>query len=468
MEYKGFDSITRELVAPEIEQMLANGKTRDARESLIYLFDPEIAEVLGQLPPQTRAMAFRLLPRDRTANVLTFLHPDQQEEIIKELTNEQLANVFNSMEPDDRVEVLDELPGQLVAKLLKLMRPEERRETQIILGYPPESIGRLMTPDYVRVKQQWDVARALDHVRRYGREAETLDTLYVVDEHGHLLYGVELRELLLANRDEPLKNLLDMEVIALQAHDDREEAVRAMERFDRPVLPVVDRDGVLVGIVTFDDVADVAEEEVTEDIQKMAGIEALNEPYISASLPTLVRKRGVWLSILFLGQMITVSVMEFFEAQISAAEVLIAFIPLIISSGGNSGSQATSLIIRGLAIGEIKLRDWWRIMQREFACGLLLGGMLGLIGLARVQVWQHMNWADYTAHHVLVGFTIALSLVGIVLWGVLVGSMLPLLLRRLGLDPATSSAPFVTTVVDVTGLVIYFTTAILLLRGTVF
>jgi len=458
--------VTGKLVAPDIAEMLDGARAHEAREALIYLLDAEVAEVLTELEPRHRGLAFRLLPRDRAAEVFTHLPAEQQEELLKSLTSEQLARLFNEMSPDDRVELFDEMPGQLVSRWLSLIGPEERRETQLILGYPPESIGRIMTPNYVRVRPDWTVTLALQNIRESGREAETLDTLYAIDHDGRLVAEVRLHDLLLAPPDATIESLMNTNVPLLHARDDQEVAVGEFERFDRPVLPVIDSQGVLVGVVTFDDVADVAEQEVTEDIHKMAAVQALDDPYLSVSLRTLVRKRSVWLAVIFLGETFTVGAMRFFEHELSRVLMLALFVPLIISSGGNSGSQGTSLIIRAMAVGEVRLRDWWRVMKRELLCGLSLGVLLGGLGLLLALAWRQIGWIEEAQHFVRVAITVAVALVGVVTWGNLVGSMLPFVLRRLGLDPATASAPFVATLVDVTGIVIYFTTAALILRGT--
>lgn len=453
-------------LVPRVQGLLESQQTREARVALLNLMDPEVADVLKALQPAQRAVAFRLLPRERAAHVFSYLEAGEQEDLLKVMQSEQLAQLLDAMHPDDRAELFEELPGQLAAKLLVLMKPEERRQTQVILGYPPQSVGRLMTPDYVTLRASWTVTQALDHLRQNGRDAETLHTLYVVDKEGHLVDEVRLRLLVLAERGATVESLMGRTVVPLHATDDREEAVRVMERYDRPVLPVVDRENFLVGIVTFDDVADVAKAEATEDIQKMGAVEALDEPYMAASVPRLVRKRGTWLAALFLGEMLTASAMSYFQDEISKAVVLALFIPLIISSGGNSGSQASTLIIRALAIGEVRLKDWWRVLVRELQCGFCLGLILATIGFIRVQIWQWLGWTDYTKHYHLVGLTVASSLVGVVLWGSISGSMLPFLLRLVKLDPATASAPFVATLVDVTGLVIYFTFAYVILHGT--
>ncbi len=454
------------LLAPDIGELLDQRLNQEARLALAELMDPEVADVLLELRPEQRAIAFRLLPRERAADVFTFLPQDVQEHLIGALSGEQLAQVVNDMPPDDQALLLDELPGQVVARMLAAMTPEVRQRTQAILGYPSESIGRIATPDYLTLRPEWTVQQAIEHIRRHGRDAETFDTMYVIDERGKLLDDIRLRQLLLADPVRTIHSLMDSQVVSLRAIDDREEAVRAMDRYDQPVLPVVGSDGVLVGIVTFDDVADVAEKEVTEDIQKLAGVAAFDAPYLTLPLAQLVRKRGIWLSMLFLGEMLTASAMSHYEHEIARAVVLTLFVPLIISSGGNSGSQASTLVIRALAVGEITLRDWGKVLRRELVCGLALGTCLAGFGVLRVVVWQWCGWADYSAHYLRVAITVAVTLVGIVLWGTFIGALLPLLLSRLRLDPATVSAPFVATMVDVTGLILYFSAALLVLRGT--
>ena len=458
------DHVIGGLIAPDIAGMLERGERRDAREALTALPYPEVADVLGNLELRDRAVSFRLLPKMYAAEVFPMLSPDGQEQLLAELNNRELADLFNEIDPDDRVDLFEELPGQLVTKLLSLMKPEERRKTQVILGYPSESVGRIMTPDYIAIRRNWTVKRTLRHLRRYGANAESLQVLFVIDEHGKLVDDIHIRQILLAAPHTSMEVLMDQQVISLYAYEDREEAVRVMERYDLPVLPVVDGDGILIGIVTFDDVADVASEETTEDIQKMGGMEALDAPYMNSAFGDLVRKRGVWLLILFFCQMLTVSAMGVFKDAIDKAVILAMFIPLIIATGGNSGSQATSLIIRAMAIGELELKDWLKVMKRELMCGALMGVALGVIGLGRVYVGQMVGWDVHTDEYFLVAIVVGTSLVCVVIWGAVCGSMLPFILRGLGFDPATSSGPFVTTLVDVLGLVIYLTIAMVMLR----
>src|SRR5207342_2123071 len=311
----------------------------------------------------------------------------------------------------------------------------------------------------------WTVREVLDYVRAHGQDSETLNVIYVIDEQGLLIDDIRIREFLLAPVDRKVADLMDRRFVSLTATDDQESAVAVFREYDRSALPVTDTTGMLIGIVTIDDVLDVAEATATREIQRIGGSEALDEPYITIDFGRMIRKRAGWLTALFLGEMLTATAMGAFQAEIEKAVVLALFVPLIISSGGNSGSQAATLVIRALALGEVKLRDWWRVMRREIGAGLALGSILGAIGFLRITIWSSFS-SIYGPHWLLVAVTVALALVGVVLWGTLVGSLLPFLLRRLGFDPAVSSAPFVATIVDVTGLVIYFSVGIVVLRGT--
>jgi magnesium transporter len=321
-----------------------------------------------------------------------------------------------------------------------------------------------MTPDFIAIHDDWTVKEVLDHIREFGRDSETLNVIYVVDDRGKLIDDLRMREFLLRPLEAKVADFRDRTFVGLTVNQSQEEALNAFRKYDRAALPVIDSNGVLVGIVTADDMLDVAEEEATEDIQKFGGMEAVDEPYMRTPLLMMVRKRAGWLVILFLGEMLTASAMSYYEGEIAKAVVLALFLPLIISSGGNSGSQASMLIIRAMALGEITLRDWFHVMRKEIISGLMLGAVLGLIGFMRVAIWAQFS-PIYGPHWLLVAFTVGFSLVGVVLWGSLSGSMLPFVLRRAGADPATSSAPFVATLVDVTGLIIYFSIALLILRG---
>ena len=425
----------------------------------------DVAALLTELSLEDQVVVFRVLPRKDAAAVFEYLSLDAKEALLKAMAQEDVAALLNNMAPDDRTLFLEELPAAVTRQLLALLTPAERSVALTLLGYPERSVGRLMTPHYVAVREHWTVREVLDYVRAHGQDSETLNVIYVVDEQGALIDDIRIREFLLAPLDRRVADLMDRRFVALKAPDDQEAAVAVFRQYDRTALPVTDTAGMLIGIVTIDDVLDVAEATATRDIQRIGGSEALDEPYISIDFGRMIRKRAGWLTALFLGEMLTATAMGAFEAEISKAVVLALFVPLIISSGGNSGSQAATLVIRALALGEVALRDWWRVMRREIFAGLALGGILGAIGFLRITLWSAFS-DIYGAHWLLVAITVSVSLVGVVLWGTLSGSLLPFLLKRLGFDPAASSAPFVATLVDVTGLVIYFSVGLVVLRGT--
>ncbi|HPR87770.1 MAG TPA: magnesium transporter [bacterium] len=454
------------LLKPEIQEFITNRDLKTLRTLLDDWLPQEIAMLIDGLSAPEDIVVFRLLERDTAARVFELLPYDKQEDLLKALARDQafLAKLLSDLSPDDRTALLGELPGEITQQLLGMLDEKDRKVATTLLGYPPESIGRLMTTEYIAVREEWPLQRVFNHIRRTGRDAETLNVIYVVDKKGQLIDDLHIRLILLADPKSKIADIMDRHFVALRAMDDRESAVQVFREYDRTALPVIDSNGILIGIVTVDDVLDVMQEEVTEDIQKIGGSEALDEPYLRIALPTMIQKRARWLVALFLGEMLTASAMGYFEAEIARAVVLALFIPLIISSGGNSGSQAATLVIRAMAIGEVRLSDWWRVMHREILSGLSLGLILGTIGLIRVTIWQHF-FHLYGPHWFLIALTVGLSLIGVVLWGTLAGSMLPFLLRKLGTDPAASSAPFVATLVDVTGLVIYFSMAALILGG---
>jgi magnesium transporter len=425
----------------------------------------DLAALLADLGLDEQVIVFRLLPRKDAAATFEYLSTDSREQLLRAMAKEDVAALLNDMAPDDRTMFLEELPAAATRELLALLAPEERSVALTLLGYPEGSIGRLMTPHYVAVHEDWTVQQVLDHVRTHGSDSETLNVIYVIDERGLLVDDVRIREFLLTSTTNRVSDLMDRRFVALKATDDQQTAVGAFKQYDRSALPVTDSAGMLIGIVTVDDVLDVVEATATKDIQRIGGVEALDEPYMQIAFVRMIQKRAGWLTALFIGEMLTATAMGAFENEIQKAVVLALFVPLIISSGGNSGSQASTLVIRALALGEVTLLDWWRVMRREIAAGAALGTILGLIGFLRISVWSAFS-PIYGQHWLLVAFTVAFSLIGIVLWGTLTGSMLPFILRRLGFDPATSSAPFVATLVDVTGLVIYFSVALIVLRGT--
>jgi magnesium transporter len=388
-----------------------------------------------------------------------------QEELLNSFSIEQLSDTLNKISPDDRTGLFEKLPEETTRKYHSLLSDEERKTAQSLLQYPEDSIGRLMTPDFISVKEDWTLNQVLEYIRKYGKDSETLNMVYVTDNHGYLIDDIRLREILLSPPDKKISELMDKNFISLNARDDQEVAIDIFKQTNRIALPVTDFHGLLLGIITIDDVVDVIEEEDTEDIQKFGGSEALDEPYLKISLRKMVSKRAGWLVVLFLGEMLTASAMGYFNNELNKAVVLALFVPLIISSGGNSGSQAATLIIRAMTLGEITLENWWKVMRREILSGLALGSILGVIGFIRISVWTLFT-NIYGPHWFLVAVTVSLTLLGVVVWGTLSGSMLPILLKKLGKDPAVSSAPFIATLVDVTGLVIYFSIAFIILRGT--
>jgi magnesium transporter len=454
-----------EMTILDLESLIEARDFVSLREQIRNWPAGDLAELMEPLSAEKEVVVFRLLPREEAANVFAYLPIERQEELLKALAHEQVVNILNDMSDDDRTELLEELPAKVTQKLLNSLSDEERRLASKFLGYPENSVGRLMTPHFVRIKPHWTVAHALDHIRRYGVDSETMSMVYVIDDSGKLIDDLRIRKILLSAPETLVSDLMDSRFVALKATDDQEVAVEAFRDADLNALPVTDTQGVLIGIVTGDDIFDVAEEEATEDIHKIGGTEALDEPYMEIAIPTMVRKRATWLIVLFLSEMLTATAMGRFEDEIAKAVVLSIFVPLVISSGGNSGSQASTLIIRAMALGEVTLKDWWRVMRREILSGFSLGAILGSIGFARISLWAVL-FHSYGEHWFLLALTVGVALVGIVLWGSLAGSMLPFLLRRIGLDPATSSAPFVATLVDVSGLIIYFTAAAAILRGT--
>jgi magnesium transporter len=423
----------------------------------------DVAELIDEFP-EYDGQIISNMSIHRASSVFKILDLSTQKDIIQKLPPFKTAELLNELPADDRTSFLEELPSEVVKELIRLLDPEERKVTLALLGYPEGSVGRLMTPDYIAVQVDWTMREVLEHIREVGKDSETIDVIYVVNDKGEYVDDIKIREIILSDPDKIVGDIIDNRFITLKVTDDQEVANQTFKMNNRVALPVVDDKNILLGIVTIDDVLWVANEEFSEDMQKIGGTEALNEPYLEIPLLKLFKKRVVWLIVLFLGEMLTATAMGYFEDEIAKAVVLALFVPLIISSGGNSGSQASTLIIQAMAVGEITLGDWWRVLRRELLSGLLLGAVLGIIGCVRVLAWNAV-FDSYGAHTILIGLTVGFSLVGVVLWGTVTGSMLPIVLKRLGADPATSSAPFVATLVDVTGLVIYFSMAFFFMKG---
>ncbi len=453
------------LALPEVKELLAERDFDTLRECVRTWLPADTAALLSRLDIKERREFFATLGTHQAAETFEYLELEVQWELLSELDDQRAAAILDEMAPDDRTALFEELPHDDSARLMTLLSGEQQAVTRSLLGYAKNTVGRLMTPDYIAIKRDWTVKHVLDHIRAHGKDSETLNVVYVTDNDNRLVDDLRIRELLLAPLHEHVANLVDGRFVSLVVTDDKRKAVDVFRKYDRTALPVVDTHGLLMGILTIDDVLDVAEQEATREIQRLGGLEALDEPYATTPLLVMVRKRASWLVLLFFGELLTATAMGYFEAEIAAAVVLALFVPLIISSGGNSGSQAATLIVRALALGEVRLADWWRVLRRELASGLLLGTLLGTIGFVRIAMWSTFSNL-YGEHWLQIALTVGISLVGVVTWGTLSGSMLPFLLKRLGADPATSSAPFVATLVDVTGLVIYFTVAMVVLRGT--
>ncbi len=449
----------------EIKELLQQDNLAGCKAYLENWLPSELAELIVESDDAERAFVFKSIDRERAFETFESLDVNLQKSLLDVLPARQVQLILNDMSPDDRTALLEEIDPELLNRLLKLLTPKERAIALSLLGYPENSIGRLMTPDYIAIRKHWSVRYVLDYIRENGENSETLNIIYIVDERGHLIDDIKVAEILLADLNTPIENLMDGKYTALSVTDDEEVAIGVFKKLNRVALPVVNSSQMLLGIITIDDVLQLAEEETTEDIQKLGGVEALEEPYMEMPLHKLLRKRAPWLIILFIGEMFTASAMSFFENEIERAVVLALFIPLIVSSGGNSGSQAATLIIRALALGEVTLKDWWRVIRREIVSGLILGLILGVIGFLRVAAWATFT-NIYGPHWMLIGITIGITLVGVCTWGTVMGSMLPIVLKRFGADPATSSAPFIATLVDVTGLVIYFSIAATILSGT--
>jgi magnesium transporter len=456
--------LENETLQQQFERMIA------AEDKLLifeFLNDQNISDVATLINeyPEFEAQIISNMAIHRAASVFKILDIAQQKDIVKELPSSKTAELLNELPADDRTDFLEELPKSVIRDLIKLLDPEERKITLSLLGYPEDSVGRLMTPDYVYVYEHNTIEEVFSTIRRYAKNSETIDVIYVINEKGALVDDLRIRDVILAQPDKLVSELIDERIVALNVTDDQEHAQQVFKMNNRVALPVVDDNNILLGIVTIDDMLWVANEEFSEDMQKMGGTEALNEPYLDIPLLKLFRKRVGWLIILFLGEMLTATAMAYFEDELAKALILALFVPLIISSGGNSGSQASTLIIQAMAVGEVYITDWWRVLRREILSGVLLGSVLGIIGFVRIAVWHGIFPGAYGLHWPMVGATVGFSLLGVVLWGTLSGSMLPILLKKLGADPAVSSAPFVATLVDVTGLIIYFSFAYLFLQG---
>jgi magnesium transporter len=433
------------------------------RESLTAI---ELRDIWTIITPEDRLAGFKLLPRAEAEELFLELAARDQAELLLRLPADEQRAWMRLLPPDDAADVVQAAPPQARERLLDLLDEPTRKEVKGLLAYAEDEAGGLMNPRYARVRPDMTVDEAISYLRKEARaRVESITYVYVLDEQQRLLGVVSFRELFAARPEKKVRGVMHTDLVTVREDQDQESVSRLFAQHGLFAIPVVDGEHRMKGIVTVDDIVDVVQEEATEDIQKFGGMEALDAPYFEVAFARMVKKRAGWLAALFLGEMLTATAMAYFEGEIARAVVLALFVPLIISSGGNSGSQASTLVIRAMALGEVKLRDWWRVARREIAAGLVLGTVLGTIGFLRIVVWQRLS-PIYGEHYLLVAYTVFGTLIGVVTFGTITGSLLPFILRRLGFDPASASAPFVATLVDVTGLVIYFSVAALILRGT--
>ena len=434
-----------------LAERLVSGNLYKLKQLTADVQPEDLAELINDSNTIDYIKIFQVLDAEKAIKTFENLDFDKQKDLLHSFSVEQLSTTLNQISPDDRTALFES--------------DEERKTANHLLQYPEDSIGRLMTPDFLSAKEDWTVQQVLDYIRKYGHNTETISNVYVTDSNGFLIDDIKVREFLIAPLDKKVSDLMDRQFIFLNARDDQENAIEIFKQSNRTALPVTDFKGLLLGIITIDDVVDLIEEEDTEDIQKIGGTQAFDEPYLKIALTKMIRKRAGWLVVLFFGEMMTASAMGFFNDELNKAVVLTLFVPLIISSGGNSGSQAATLIIRAMALGEVTWSDWWHVIRRELLSGLTLGSMLGVIGFVRIAAWSLFT-TIYGPHWLLLAITVAFALIGVVVWGTIMGSMIPMMLKKIGQDPAVSSAPFIATLVDVTGLIIYFSLAFLILKGT--
>jgi magnesium transporter len=430
------------------------------------LHPADAAEILNEFEVEEAVKAYKYLPEELAAEAILLLDDDKREMILSGLSSEEIADsIIDNLATDDAADVLAELPDDVQDEILSHVEDMEQASDIVdLLNYDPDTAGGIMAKELVKVHASKNVWECVREIRTQAEGVENIYTIYVVDDDEKLVGLLSLKNLLTKPLRTPITDVYNPNYVSVKVHEPAEEVARLMDKYDLVVIPVVDSLNRLVGRITVDDIVDVIREEHTEDVQKMGAMQALDEPYMNVPFWQLVKKRLGWLVILFIGELLTATAMSAYNEQIEKAVILAVFIPLIISSGGNSGSQASTLVIRALALGEITIRDWWRIIRKEFQSGLVLGGVLGILGFTRVAVWANFV-TDYGEHWHLIGLTVGITLVGVVLWGCLMGSLLPLILKRVGLDPAVSSTPFVATLVDVTGLLIYFNISVAFLKG---
>ncbi len=441
----------------DLSELLHHSKDED--------YPAEVAKLLASLPTDHAISTFLHLPEKTQVQIFGFLDHDLQIGAIEELPRPKVSNILNTLESDDRVTFFDSLDGVQVTEYLNLLNDKNRLATYDLLGYPENSVARLINTNFTSVRKEWTIGQAVEHLRRFYTDTPAANVIFVVDNAGKLIDDLPIRRMVLNEHGKKVEDIMDGFYVKLDIQDTIDDAIQKFKEYDRVALPVTNSNNVVMGVVTVDDVIDQAEEKDTKEMQQFGGVESLDLPYVKTGFVTMIQKRAGWLIVLFVGELLTATAMAHFESEIGKAMVLGMFVPLIISSGGNCGSQAATLIIRAMALKELSPRDWWYVMRREIFSGLTLGAILGVLGFVRIALWQQLGWYNYGGKYnwVMLGLTVSVSLVGVVMWGTITGSMIPMLLKKLKLDPATSSAPFVATLVDVTGLIIYFTAAALLL-----
>jgi magnesium transporter len=445
----------KDLLLPEIKELIEAKNWRMLKEMLSDWPEPDIADLLESMEQSDMVILFRLLNKELAAEIFSEFEPEIQQLLIEQLGNEKIKQILTELSPDDRTELFEDLPGKITQQLLKLLPSEDRKETLQLLGYPEDSVGRLMTPDYVTIQSGWSIEKALNHIRKYGKDAETINVVYVTDENEKLIDDIPLRRLILAEPQATVESIMDRTKIAIQAYQDQENAAKMIQHYNLTALPVIDPDGVLLGIVTVDDIIDVIEEEVTEDLYKSASVVPLELSYQATSIWGLYHRRVAWLSLLAVAAFLSSSVIAAFEHTIATIVSLAFFIPVLIGSGGNTGSQSATIITRALAIGELTPRKWFAVIQKELFVGLMLGVSLGLILYLWGTLWQGGPQ---------IGIVVGSAMVGVILFANLLGGLLPLLLTKLRLDPAVVSSPLISTITDATGLLIYFSIARVILK----
>ena len=451
--------IRKKILSGDISSLLHFGNELNIHPS-------EVAKLFGELPLDVSIHAFSSFPSKKQVYVFPYLDILLQKKLLRALSKDRATYILNKLSSDDRLSLINSYKGIERSHVLDLLEDKQKKSTHDMLGYPKESVARLVNTEFATIAEDMTIEKANEHLRNNHIDSETANVIYVVDNTGKLIDDIPVRRLVLNAPDKHISEIMDGYCVKLDIDDSAEEAISKFREYDRTVLPVTNSDNLLLGVVTVDDVMDVQEQRDTREMQKFGGVESLDYPYVKTPVFSLIRKRALWLIILFLGEMLTATAMGHFEKEIAAAVVLSLFIPLIISSGGNSGSQAATLIIRAMAVRELGIRDWWYVMKREILSGLFLGIILGIIGFLRISAWQYLHWYDYGSHWLLLAITIFFSLIGIVMWGTICGSMIPIILKKCKQDPAASSAPFVATLVDVTGLIIYFSIAAIILKGT--